>query len=532
MEAFSLDAEVVEQQSSASNAEVDVLTDDRRKSSQAIHILVDDRERLRDKDPRGLLERIASIVEPHAHVVCRRLRFGDYMWVAGTEDSRVEDCLVCGCVVERKRISDLVGRSASGVHMQQLQKLESCGLAYPFLLIEGEPRAASTCTVYDKPISSDDGDAGGGPSGHIASEEDIEDLCARLLVAGPHVGVIMTKDAQCTSRVLGQLTAWLEWTLPRRSLSSGAGQNMHTFERAGQTLGSHREDLSAMLMVAGIPAAARECICQRFKSVDAVKRALLSCASPSHRVHLFDSHPACVGIGERICAALGIASPTLEQPQPAWARAVRISASPLLFKRLGMTEASPQVLLEEAPGLWVNGIGGCCAEVIVHAEAPGHAVQCSSDVIVLVVAPGSALLQDVLLAARSLGVGAPSAAIADAAASNFAARLPSSQQHRAPRGPRLVVLEGIRSAILAEARRADRRIADNGLDGAAHAAADIQKLLPRLLGLVELAALALDLRGGWRVRVHDTRPAAMTAGFVRAVVRAALEEAMLPHASN
>jgi len=419
--------------------------------------------------------------------------------------------------------------------MQQVQRLESCGLAHPFLLIEGEPRTASSCTVYDKPAGADDAD-GHGPSDHISNEEDIGDLCARLFVTHSSVGVITSKDAQGTSRVLGQLTAWLEWTMQQGPLGAcgRCSQNLSSFELAAHSSAQAREDLVARILVAGIPTAAAECLRRRFSSVDDLRKAVMSCASPEHRLHFFDFHPSCAGMGERICAALGVAVPSQDQPPPTWTRSVHLSASSSMLKRLGMPAASPQVFLEEDPHLWINTIRGCCAEIVVRAHSEDQHVKSSSERIVLVVVPGAALLHEVLLAARRLGARAPSAAIADAAASAFAAHLPDNNCCGSPpqaRGPHLVILEGVRAAILAEARRVDRDSADPVAGEAVQlAGGGLPELLPRLLGLVELAALALDLRAGWRTRVHDTRAAAATASFVRAVVRAALEEALLPHA--
>jgi len=77
----------------------------------------------------------------------------------------------------------------------------------------------------------------------------------------------------------------------------------------------------------------------------------------------------------------------------------------------------------------------------------------------------------------------------------------------------LLILEGLRAAVLLAARAPEP---DKG------------PLLPRLLGIVELAALVLDLREGWRVRVHEARAAVATAHFVRVLARVALDEATLP----
>merc|ERR1719362_464122 len=117
-----------------------------------VRLLVDSRERLRDIDPRGLFERtVAALTGLPARASRLQLQLGDFGWAVGPEDHTDAACVALDCVIERKRISDLVARSAKGDHARQLRRLESCGLLHPFLLLEGEPRQASTCTVYDDP---------------------------------------------------------------------------------------------------------------------------------------------------------------------------------------------------------------------------------------------------------------------------------------------------------------------------------------------------------------------------------------------
>lgn len=496
-----------------------------------LRLLVDDRERLRDIDPRGLLRRVATAVDRrHAVVSQCRLRFGDFMWVWGPWGAIDADCAVRGCVVERKRIADLVGRSASGAHIKQLERLETSKLPHPFLLLEGNQNQAANCPVFDE-------DLGCTPQDVVRSAEDIEELCAKLLATGSRIGVIATKDAEGTARMLGQLTAWLDWS--STGIGAAPQETLRHFEEAAAARARGRGELAARLREVGVGAAAAEAVRRRFGCADELRAALADCASPEHQRHFFDFVPACHEPGERICAALGLQVPPARSAAASQPRTVHIAACPRLARRLGQAAAPPpEVVLEETLRFHV-GVEDkeiCCAEIIVLAGSAGEPASRRSLGIFAAVVPAALLVGEVLAAAERLGGGwegaAHSAATADAAAQSLAARLERRLVGRPrPAGTtRLVILEGLRAAVLAEARAA-AAAPEAAAEGAARelpAARARPALLPRLLAAAELAALVLDLRCGWRVRVHETRPSEATPRFLRALARGALQEATLP----
>ena len=95
------------------------------KPKSEVFLVVDDRERLKDAEPRRFFEMIAPQLSGAAYR--RQLKLGDFAWVLshgrGTEhwQRSLEPCELIDCLVERKRIADLVGRSAVGDHMKQLE---------------------------------------------------------------------------------------------------------------------------------------------------------------------------------------------------------------------------------------------------------------------------------------------------------------------------------------------------------------------------------------------------------------------------
>jgi len=192
----------------AAMADIDLHTE----GEGAVRLLVDQRERLKDSDPRGILNQAAAAVQgPGLGVVQHRLPLGDFLWAAGPDSLPRGAWRVLGCVLERKRVADLVGRSASGVHLRQLRRLELSGLRGAFLLIEGDQKHASSCPLYDACEDTVAGGAGSsGAACAIESQEDIEALCARLFVARSRVGVIATRDIEGTVRLLKNLTCWLQ----------------------------------------------------------------------------------------------------------------------------------------------------------------------------------------------------------------------------------------------------------------------------------------------------------------------------------
>ena len=114
---------------------------------------VDNRERKKVKDPRGVMDRVNQKLVKEAGgtgwpqglqvaVDQRELSVGDF----GVEfDSSSSATTMGDTLVERKTLSDLAGRSnrAHGhAHYRQCQQLRESGVPFPFLLVEGDPSIA------------------------------------------------------------------------------------------------------------------------------------------------------------------------------------------------------------------------------------------------------------------------------------------------------------------------------------------------------------------------------------------------------
>jgi len=457
-------------------------------SQTVLRLLVDDRERLRDVEPRGLLERISSAVcGPGVDVSRQRLRLGDFAWISGVESCSNQDGLLLDCMVERKRISDLVGRSAVGAHVNQLRRLEFCGLKHCFILLEGDLNLASDCRVYDEPLQIDSHT--GNETHVIRSKEDIDDLCARLLVRCSNVGVMMTKDATGTARNLAHLTNWLAGTLPITSMpgtSAPAGFTLSSFERQAAEYSLYeraQSELRSVLLRGGVCVLAAEAICDRHHGVAHAREALVSCSSPEHRLHYFDCLSSCAGLGEQICGSLGVSVPAACQQAELSDRRVYIGVTPEMKRRIFASDAPPHINVSCDPNLASGSEMKCFAEILVRAELSGHsATAFSSKKFLVAVIPGAWIVAAVLEAVACLGNVALPIDIAKQALTVIATKVPE----RFKAGTRticLAIIEGLRAAVLAEARQTQ--------DAEQHA------LLSRLLGLVELTVLTLDLSMGW-----------------------------------
>lgn len=145
-------------------------------------------------------------------------------------------------LLERKRIEDLVGRSAKGDHLRQLRRMERSGLRHLFFLIEGNQSQASNCAVYDTEEAKSLESA-------IYCKEDIDAFCAQLIVDGSKVGVLQTRDSAGTIRPLKSISNWLAWTLavhPENRCSVLTGTTLQQFEMELPDGTSTQDDLGAM----------------------------------------------------------------------------------------------------------------------------------------------------------------------------------------------------------------------------------------------------------------------------------------------
>ena len=186
-------------------------------SPDGMQLLVDVRERVSNARPRQILDcvtrhlqtakqsnsNVAELAKCEVNKVS--LSLGDYGWL-------LADGSVASTVVERKRIGDLVGRSAaaSGVaHLEQISRLRqlrqqgSTGqqvAARSFLLLEGNLQQADTSVVYDQTEDDTDGNI-------VDSLAGIYEMIGKMFVEdGRAVQVIHTNDEEGTCRLLAQLT--------------------------------------------------------------------------------------------------------------------------------------------------------------------------------------------------------------------------------------------------------------------------------------------------------------------------------------
>jgi hypothetical protein len=131
-----------------------------------------------------------------AHVEEKELGCGDFAFQLDRDayGSRMP------VIVERKRVGDLVQRSAKRDHWCQLQKMRDVSDVGIFLL-EGDFRTASQFNAFGSQE-----DEGLTPTNHtIDSEESIVRFMGRAILSSDAVGFIQTKDEQGTLRAVGAL---------------------------------------------------------------------------------------------------------------------------------------------------------------------------------------------------------------------------------------------------------------------------------------------------------------------------------------
>lgn len=165
-----------------------------------IHVLPDIQERVRNADPRAIMNAVrgtlaaAASADPAlsdlaaARAEPKALMLGDYAWVRDASDGRV---LVEDALIERKSIADLVG--GNGRHVSQLARMAACGLRNVFLLLEGRPATAGDQIAYGK--------------GPVRTDADINDLCASLAATPTlRVRALHARQDADTARLLAHIT--------------------------------------------------------------------------------------------------------------------------------------------------------------------------------------------------------------------------------------------------------------------------------------------------------------------------------------
>ena len=170
-------------------------------------IIIDSRERDRNATPRqlrmeltrllasGLLHRVWPTRMPEAEVVERTLANGDFAFEI-EKNPVVQQKLALS--IERKRVSDLVQRSAKGDHWNQLQRM--CNrFEYAALLIEGDTTTANQYVADN----SQHLDAWDPDSFLIDDDKSIFRFIGRAILSSRKMRFIQTKDEQASLRAVG-----------------------------------------------------------------------------------------------------------------------------------------------------------------------------------------------------------------------------------------------------------------------------------------------------------------------------------------
>lgn len=174
----------------------------------SINLIIDNRERNRNATPRQLRMDLTNAVEsipfttiwpegwPTAVVEEQRLSHGDFAFEAtcGGETRRLP------IAVERKRVSDLVQRSARKDHWSQFTKMRD-RFTVSFFLIEGDTRQAVHYTPFGAQHLNDTS-----VTNHtIDDEESFFLFVGRAILSSRSIRFIQSKDEQGTCRSIASL---------------------------------------------------------------------------------------------------------------------------------------------------------------------------------------------------------------------------------------------------------------------------------------------------------------------------------------
>ena len=172
-----------------------------------LQIFIDDRERSRNAQPRYLRMQLNDLVSSHIFksikphllkeitVIEKTITIGDFaFYVKSEKTDQGTNIPVC---LERKRIGDLVQRSASKDHWRQLLRGQESSIAN-ILLLEGDFRTAA---AYE-PFGAQSMDAWS-PRRHVISDEpSLLRSVARTILSIHNMRLIQTKDEQDSLRAV------------------------------------------------------------------------------------------------------------------------------------------------------------------------------------------------------------------------------------------------------------------------------------------------------------------------------------------
>jgi hypothetical protein len=297
------DDEVVEQAHVASTTIESVPKDyDAEAERQStVTLIIDTRERTKNSTPRALqvgisrhLERAAQQPQINSNVVDlkvvkKSLALGDYAWELSTGHiSRV--------IVERKTISDLVGRSSSAsgsAHWSQLSRLNyvhteaasAGGGIHACFLLEGKLSQANNSIVNGSSQISQGVDT----DSILAcdSREAVLDFIVTPFVRGQNIHFLHAIDPESTTRLLSNITQAHSWggvAEPIRPIKDYDNFQRDFSKRSiDQATGCFQEELEASLRSVGVDAVQSIAISQRvaaiFSSMRLIRQAYIECPS-------------------------------------------------------------------------------------------------------------------------------------------------------------------------------------------------------------------------------------------------------------
>lgn len=175
-------------------------------------VWIDNRERNRNATPRtlrneltrhlstGTLRQVWPKNLPPARVEEAKLDWGDIQYGIQRGNSHPLSVQKLGVSIERKRVNDLVQRSAGGDHFAQLFHMKQhCSLSV--LLIENDLRTAQSVTPYN----AQDKEGFDPFDTTVRCEDDVYRMFGRILLNCDGIKFIQTRDEQGSLRSIGAL---------------------------------------------------------------------------------------------------------------------------------------------------------------------------------------------------------------------------------------------------------------------------------------------------------------------------------------
>jgi ERCC4-type nuclease len=220
--------------------------------------IIDDRERHKNNDPNSIYNNTRKALNEASEkgnlllsAARHNLALGDYQWAADTrqdddfEDDEMGEAAVLQYVVERKTIGDLVGRSRQGDHLSQLRRLNECGAAHAFLLIEGDETMATGHSSWRKHNDPDFADDAG-----VESVVDVHSLVADIILkaSATNVRLLETAGPAETRRLLAAMTNLVALEDEETRKEGGSGEEEINITDFGKRCRSDAKRLKPFLL--------------------------------------------------------------------------------------------------------------------------------------------------------------------------------------------------------------------------------------------------------------------------------------------